>query len=81
MAQSIVTAELVKKLNGELEQPEYKTILRMPILDNGIGMTSCPIPSGATGRLIAPELDGKPLYYNWWPLAQEWFKRTYGKGK
>jgi hypothetical protein len=27
-AQSIVTAELVKKLNGELEQPEYKTILR-----------------------------------------------------
>lgn len=27
-AQPIVTAELVKKLNGELEQPEYKTILR-----------------------------------------------------
>ncbi|MBH0181392.1 MAG: hypothetical protein HP490_06885 [Nitrospira sp.] len=80
-AQSIVTAELVKKLNGELEQPEYKTILRMPILDNEIGMTSCPIHSGATGKLIAPEMDGKPLYYNWWPLAQEWFNRTYGKGK
>jgi hypothetical protein len=30
-AQSIVTAELVKKLNGELEQPEYKTILREPL--------------------------------------------------
>ena len=27
-AQSIVTAELVRKLNGELVQPEYKTILR-----------------------------------------------------
>lgn len=27
-AQPIVTAELVKKLNGELEQPEYRTILR-----------------------------------------------------
>ena len=80
-AQSVVTAELVKKLNGELEQPEFKTILRMPILDNGIGMTSCPIPSGATGKLIAPEVDGKLLYYNWWPLAQEWFQRTYGKGK
>lgn len=27
-AQTIVTAELVKKLNSELEQPEYRTILR-----------------------------------------------------
>lgn len=27
-AQTIVTAELVKKLNGALEQPEYRTILR-----------------------------------------------------
>ena len=34
-AQSIVTAELVKKLNGELEQPEYKTILREPIASVG----------------------------------------------
>jgi len=30
-AQSIITAELVRKLNGELEQPEYKTILRVPL--------------------------------------------------
>ncbi len=80
-AQSIVTVELVKKLNGELEQPEFKTILRISIPDNGISLTSCPIPSGATGKLIAPEVDGKPLHYNWWPLAQEWSKRTYGKGK
>jgi hypothetical protein len=27
-AQSIVTAELVKKLNSELKQPEYKSLLR-----------------------------------------------------
>ena len=27
-AQSLVTAELIRKLNGELEQPEYKIILR-----------------------------------------------------
>jgi hypothetical protein len=27
-AQSLVTAELVKKLNDELDKPEYKTILR-----------------------------------------------------
>ena len=80
-AQSIVTVELVKKLNGELRQPEYKTILRMPVPADGISLTSCEIPSGATGKLIAPEIDGKTLYYNWWPLAQEWFKSTYGKGK
>lgn len=78
--QSIVSAELVKKLNGELEQPQYKTILREPV-KQGSGATSCPIPTTATGKLIAPEIDGKPLYDNWWPLAQEWLKSTYGKGK
>lgn len=30
-AQSMVTAEFVRELNGELEQPEYKTILRTPL--------------------------------------------------
>lgn len=30
-AQSLVTAEFVKKLNGELDKPEYKTILREPL--------------------------------------------------
>jgi len=79
-AQSIVTAELVKKLNGELEQPEYKTILR-EVMKQGLGATSCPIPTTTTGKLIAPEIGGKPLYYNWWPLAQEWLKSTFGKGK
>ena len=79
-AQSIVTAELVKKLNGELKQPEYHTIMREAI-KQGLGATSCPIPTTATGKLIAPEIDWNPLYYNWWPLAQEWLKNTYGKGK
>ena len=36
-AQSIVTAELVKKLNGELEQPEYKTILREVVKPGSLG--------------------------------------------
>ena len=39
-AQSIVTAELVKKLNGELEQPEYKTILREAVKLGGGGESS-----------------------------------------
>ena len=30
-ANPLVSAELVKKLNGSLEQPEYKTILREPL--------------------------------------------------
>ena len=38
-AQPMVTAELVSELNGELEQPEYKTILRKAVKDGGI--TSC----------------------------------------
>jgi hypothetical protein len=40
-AQSIVTAELVKKLNGELRQPEYKTILREPVKPGSVGSTNC----------------------------------------
>lgn len=40
-AQSIVTAELVKKLNGELEQPEYKTILREAVKLGGESSVNC----------------------------------------
>ncbi len=40
-AQSLVTAKLVKKLNGELEQPEYKTILREPVKPGSVGSTNC----------------------------------------
>jgi hypothetical protein len=55
-AQSIVSAELVKKLNGELRQPEYKTILREPI-----GRERCPqYPSGPKAPIpIAPSTSPK----------------------
>ncbi|MEC4889725.1 MAG: hypothetical protein RI101_06645 [Nitrospira sp.] len=55
-AQSIVTAELVKKLNGELEQPEYKTILREPLVGE-----RCPqYPSGPKAPIpIAPSTSPK----------------------
>ncbi|MDK2742944.1 MAG: hypothetical protein NDI90_08505 [Nitrospira sp. BO4] len=36
-AQSVVTAELVKKLNGELRQPEFKTILREAVKLGSLG--------------------------------------------
>ncbi|MFH1818743.1 MAG: hypothetical protein ABIK08_01230 [Pseudomonadota bacterium] len=38
-AQPVVTAKLVSELNGELEQPEYRAILREPV--KGGGITSC----------------------------------------
>jgi len=76
-----VPVEEIRKLNRALPQPEYKTILRESVKADGISQTSCPIPSTATGKLILPEIDGKPLYDNWWPLASEWLKSTYGKTK
>lgn len=79
-AQPLVTAELVKKLNGQLSQPEYKTILREEV-KKSLGLTTCPIPSTAAAKLIAPEIDGKPLYYNWWPLAKDWLNKPYGGNK
>lgn len=72
-----VSAEGVQKINSSLRQPEFKTILREE-LKGGVG---CPVPSNAAAKLIAPEIDGKPLYYNWWPLAQDWLNKTYGKNK
>ena len=75
-----ISAEIIKQLIDGYKQPEYKTILREP-MKQGSGATSCPIPTTMTGKLIAPEVDGKPLYNNWWPLAPEWLKNTYGKGK
>ncbi len=55
-AQSIVTAELVKKLNGELEQPEYQTILREPL-----ARERCPqYPSGPKAPIpFAPSTSPK----------------------
>lgn len=47
-ANPIVTAELVRKLNGELEQPQYKTILREALPKEGCPQYSsspkAPIP-------------------------------------
>jgi len=75
-----ISAEMIKQLIEGYKQAEYKTILREPI-KQGSGATSCAIPRTMTGKLIVPEVDGKPLYNNWWPLASEWLKNTYGKDK
>jgi hypothetical protein len=72
----VVSSEKIKELNHHTTIPEFKTILREAVEDVG-----CPIPTTMTGKLIVPEVDGKPLYYNWWPLAPEWLKNTYGKDK
>lgn len=39
-AQSVVSAEQIKKLNGELTQPEYKNVVRVSI-KSGSGATAC----------------------------------------
>lgn len=72
----VVPATVIREENDGYRQPEYKTILReaLPVVD-------CPIPSTAAAKLIAPEIDGKPLYYNWWPLAKDWLDKTYRKNK
>lgn len=81
-AQSPVSAELVKKLNGSLRQLEYRSILREAVKPGAEGSSiNCPIPTTASAKPIAPEIDGKLLYYNWWPMAQDWLNKTYGRNK
>lgn len=77
---TLVTAEAVKRFNSDLTQPELKIILREQVKHTD-SQTNCPIPSTAAAKLITPIIDGKPLYYNWWPLAQDWLDKTYGKSK
>jgi hypothetical protein len=77
----VVTADMIKGLTEGYQQPEYRTLLRGPVKRDWPSKTSCSIPSTATGKLILPEIDGKPLYDNWWPLASEWLKSTYGKDR
>ena len=72
-----VSAEKVRELNSHLELVQHRGILKDELLDGN----GCLVPSNAQAKLIAPELNGKPLYYNWWPLAQDWQNRTYGKNK
>lgn len=81
-AQSLVSAELVKKLNSSLEQSEYRAILREAIKPPAPGsIINCPIATTAAGRPIAPEIAGQVLYYNWWPLAQDWLNKSYRGNK
>ncbi|MGH7181101.1 MAG: hypothetical protein ACREJN_03885 [Nitrospiraceae bacterium] len=75
-----ITAEMITGVINGHKQPEFKTILREP-LKQGLGGTGCSIPTTATGKLIAPEVGGEPIYDNWWPLASEWMRNTYGKEK
>ncbi|NNM70168.1 MAG: hypothetical protein HKM00_09455 [Gallionella sp.] len=77
---SIISAEGVKKLNSNLTQQEYHSILREP-LKHADSQTNCPISTTMSGKLIAPEVEGKILYYNWWPLATDWLKSKYGENK
>ncbi len=75
-----VSAEKIKRLIAGYQQPEYRTIFR-EMVKQGAGATSCLIPTTAAGKLMVPEVDGKLLDYNWWPLATEWLKGTYGKNR
>ncbi|MCC6966915.1 MAG: hypothetical protein IT391_11635 [Nitrospira sp.] len=77
----VIAADTIKGVIDGYEQPEFKTILREEVKPNRDSQTSCAIPSTAAAKLIVPEIDGRPLYYNWWPLASEWLERTYGKSK
>lgn len=66
-AQSLVSAELVKKLNGSLEQPEYHSILREPVKPGAVGsIVNCPdynspryMSPKAPNPMPAPSTDGK----------------------
>ena len=60
-AQSIVTAELVKRLNSKLEQPEYKTILREAYPTAGGG---CPDFSSPRYRSPKAPIPMKPVTDN-----------------
>lgn len=77
----LVSSEKIKELNHHIKRSEAKTILRETVKTDGVSQTSCPIPTTAGAKLIVPEVDGKPLYYNWWPLASQWLKNNYGKGR
>lgn len=76
LGKRFVTVAMVQHANRDLRQPEYKTILRESLAGSGVGLTSCPIPTTAAAKLIAPEINGQLLEYNWWPLAQDWLNKT-----
>lgn len=59
-AQAIVSAELVRKLNGELEQPEYRSILRKSIPNAGGNRCYEMIDNGKGGWYSLIEFKSKP---------------------
>ena len=65
-----ISAREIQEINSGFRQPEYRTILREP-LPNGTGW---PIPTNVRAEPIAPVMNGKILYYNWWPLAIDWLE-------
>jgi hypothetical protein len=71
-----VRAETVRQLNGQMRQPEYRSIIREQMQPSQ-GVTGCNIARDIRAELIAPEIDGKTIYYNWWPLAKDWMRKTY----
>lgn len=69
-----LSAQSISARNKGSRRSEHQQILRGPLPMNSGGHTSCPLPSDAAAKLIAPEVDGKLLHFNWWPLAPEWLK-------
>lgn len=74
--QGKVSADMVKQLNEQMAQPENRSIVREQMTPHQ-GVTNCSIPSAIDAKLIAPEIHGQPIYYNWWPLAKDWMRETY----
>jgi hypothetical protein len=81
IGKSVILADTIQQVISHYRQPEFKTILREALQPHPDSQTSCPIPSTAGAKLIAPDIDGNPMYYNWWPLAQDWLNKMYGKNK
>jgi hypothetical protein len=73
----VISSDAVRELNSHLRQPEFRSILREPMV-NGNG---CLIPTNARAEPIGPLINGEVLYYNWWPLAKDWLKSKYGNSK
>lgn len=72
-----ISSEQIKNSNAQLQTLELKSFHREP-LEHGVG---CMLPSDAGANIIAPEINGKRLDYNWWPLAQDWLEQRKSKQK
>ena len=72
-----MTAEMIRRITEGYSQPKYKSIVREALPQS----YDCPISTTATGKPVAPVVNGEILYFNWWPLATEWLERNYGSNK